>query len=115
MWSTGFAEKVALERDMLTRAMPLVPSDPGGIRITLHQPGQRAGVSVHAPAAVCGGATPGRCIEMLGIRPLLFGAAWKIMDAVIETAFEIGHVPLTAATTTPSRRSHETRLLPPRI
>jgi hypothetical protein len=32
------------------------------------------------------GATPERCIDLLQIRPLLFGTAWKVLDMLVEAA-----------------------------
>lgn len=84
MWSTEFAERVALERNMLMRAMPLIPSEGSGIKLTVHQPGGNTGVHIQVRTVDSLGATPKGCIEMLGIRALLFGAAWKVLDASMD-------------------------------
>lgn len=40
------------------------------------------------------GATPSGCVDLLQIRPLLVGAAWKVIDLLFEEALvQAGHVP----------------------
>lgn len=84
MWSTEFAERVALERNMLMRAMPLIPSEGSGIKLTVRQPGGDTGVHIQVRTVDSLGATPRSCIELLGIRSLLFGAAWKVLDTAMD-------------------------------
>ena len=38
------------------------------------------------------GPTPTGCIELLQVRPLLVGTAWKVLDLLLETALDL--VPL---------------------
>lgn len=80
-----------LERDLLRRALPLVPtSSTDANQSTLDQATNTAN---HAASAVSTlGATPTKCIELLSIRPLLIGAAWKTLDLLLETAFALGSV-----------------------
>lgn len=81
-WSE-FDSKSALERDMLERALPLVPttSDSSlGMTIDLDTDRMDARVGVHEVI----GATPESCVALLRIRPLLVGAAWKVIDLLLE-------------------------------
>lgn len=72
---------------MLLRALPLMrttSSDAWRMRIAPSRPDPvEAYISVHETI----GATPDSCVELLGIRPLLFGAAWKVLDLLLEEAF----------------------------
>jgi hypothetical protein len=85
-WS-DFDTDSALERDVLRRALPLVPTvSDGSRRITVDQ----ITGTMHA-ALTFGdtlGPTPAGCIDLLGIRPLLVGTAWKIIDLLLEAALD---------------------------
>jgi hypothetical protein len=85
-WS-DFEEASALERDVLERALPLVNLVfDGSATATVDLAAERvlAGTTGRATS----GPTPDRCIDLLRIRPLLVGAAWKILDLLLETALE---------------------------
>jgi len=85
-WS-DFDLASALERDVLRRALPLIPSSgQKSARATLDL---ATGV-IHAVVGVQDtlGASPEGCIELLQLRPLLTGAAWKVLDFVLEEALE---------------------------
>src|SRR5215217_6009307 len=84
----AFEVNGALQRDTLERAVPLVqtstaddwtdlvnmadPTDPGYLTIV--------------PDSIIEGATPESCVELLALRPLLFGTAWTVLDFLLEEA-----------------------------
>lgn len=88
-----FDEASALERDVLARALPLVPLVSDGssaVMIDLAANTVTASVAVHETI----GATPSGCVDLLQIRPLLVGAAWKVIDLLFEAALvQDGHAP----------------------
>jgi hypothetical protein len=43
-------------------------------------------VSVQFSSTGTPGSSPSECVELLGIRPLLVGTAWKVLDLLLETA-----------------------------
>lgn len=89
VWS-DFDTDSALERDLLHRALPLMPTASNGSRrITVDQ--TKGSVSVAIVLGDMFAATPDKCIEMLGIRPLLVGAGWKVIDLLLETALDIAN------------------------
>ena len=82
-----FDEESALERDMLQRALPLLPTvaDPShAMTIDLGAQGR----TFHDGSNRRSRPDPSDCVETLRIRPLLVGAAWKVVDLLLETAFE---------------------------
>jgi hypothetical protein len=85
-WS-DFDEQSAVERDIIARALPLVPLETDGsgtARWLLSTDQITAGVrisEIHGTNAV-------DCIKLLGLRPLLMGAAWKVLDLLIEEVLE---------------------------
>lgn len=82
-----FDKDSALERDLLSRALPLVPtSSQGTSRATLDLATNTSKVDLSVSDVL--GTTPDRCIELLGLRPLLVGAAWKVLDLLVETALD---------------------------
>ena len=44
--------------------------------------------TVHVAVVDVVGATPTSCVDLLQIRPLPAGAAWKVLDLLIESALE---------------------------
>ncbi len=83
-WS-DFDAASALERDVLQRALPLVPTaSDGSARVVIDVAADRADVAIGVTDVL--GATPSSCIELLAIRPLLVGAAWKTLDLLLEEA-----------------------------
>lgn len=82
---TDFALDSALERDLLQRALPLVPTaSDGSSRATIDLAANTADIAISVSDTL--GPTPIGCIELLRIRPLLVGAAWKVLDLLLETA-----------------------------
>lgn len=75
----------ALERDMLTRALPLLPIDSRTRPLITIDLASRA-TAIHLSSHSTIGPTPQACVELLQVRPLLVGTAWKVMDLAIETA-----------------------------
>ena len=79
-----FADDTAFERLVLDRAMPLLPTSEARSVIDLRGPGVSVAVTP-MPARAYVGDAPG----MVGgseLRPLSFGAAWKVLDLLIELA-----------------------------
>jgi hypothetical protein len=94
---TEFTDDTAFERYLLDRATPLLPRSQGTSVIELGEAGS-VGVAVGGPAATVhvgsgdsAGAAEGAAAGKLSaddIRPLLFGAAWKVLDLLCELALE---------------------------
>src|SRR6266567_3381765 len=90
---TEFADDTAFERYVLDRATPLLPRSQGTSVIELGE-GNSTGVAVGAqPAMVHVGMTDstgstGDQLSIDDIHPLLFGAAWKMLDQLTELALE---------------------------
>lgn len=88
---TDFETATALERDVLRRALPAVPSSgQSHARATL-EPGQPVQAAIGVTETI--GATPEACVERLALRPLLVGAAWKVLDLLLEEALDQAGVP----------------------
>ena len=80
-----FDDASALERDMLERALPLVPTTSDStLGMTIDMDTGRMDARVGARLVI--GATPEACVNLLKIRPLLVGAAWKVIDLLLEEA-----------------------------
>jgi hypothetical protein len=103
-WSDFDADS-ALERDMLRRALALVPTTgDGSSRATIDLAADSAEVAIAVGDTL--GPTPSRCIELLRIRPLLLGAAWKVLDLLLETALDqVGKQPDTKRGWTINRKA----------
>jgi hypothetical protein len=95
---TEFAEDTGFERYVLDRATPLLPRPQGTSVIELGE-ANSVGVGVEVqPATIRVGAgdsagSSGHQLSTDDIRPLLFGAAWKVLDQLCEFALENAHVP----------------------
>lgn len=77
----------ALERDLLQRALPLLPTmSDGSSRAIIDLAADSADVAMSVIETL--GPTPAGCIELLHLRPLLVGAAWKVVDLLPETALD---------------------------
>jgi len=76
----------ALERDLLQRALPLLPIVSDSSRAIIDLAADSAGIAISVSDTV--GPTPAGCIELLGLRPLLVGAAWKVVDLLLEAALD---------------------------
>ena len=83
-----FDVETALERDMLQRSLPLVPLSSGADADAVID---MATGSAHLALRVSDtlGPTPSGCVAVLEIRPLLVSAAWKVIDLLLETAYEL--------------------------
>jgi hypothetical protein len=98
---TEFAEDTAFERYLLDRATPLLPAMQGTSVIELGEAGSW-GITVGAPPVivrVTATDSSGSAKDQLStddIRPLLFGAAWKVLDQLCELGLEIAQVPHNA-------------------
>ena len=90
---TEFEDDTAFERYVLDRAMPLLPRSQGTSVIELGE-FNSAGVSVGVQPAMAyvgltdSGGSAGDQLSADDIRPFFFGAAWKVLDQLIELALE---------------------------
>ena len=90
---TGFDDDTAFERYVLDRATPLLPRPQGTSVIELGE-FNSTGVSIMAQPAMVhvgltdSGGSADNQVSADDIRPLLFGAAWKVLDQLIELALE---------------------------
>jgi hypothetical protein len=82
-WS-DFDDDTALEDDLLRRALPWVGA---AAEFTVDLASGSVGIAVGAAPLVIG-PTPEGCMELLGIRPLLTGTAWKVLDLLVEAALD---------------------------
>lgn len=92
-WS-DFDDKSALERDMIERALPVasIASDRSSRLVV--DPRQYPALTAFVQGSdSMGGHNPAECVDALGIRPLLVGAAWKVLDLLLEEALDQdGHI-----------------------
>jgi len=84
-----FDDDSAYERYVLARLAPLVKKPQGGIGIGLgddgsNSPTVQAGVATTATPA----GAPGDQLKRSDIAPLVFGAAWKVLDLLVELRLE---------------------------
>lgn len=83
-----FDSESALERDVIERALPLVSlvSD-GSSSVVIDMAANTAKAAFRLNEVI--GPSPAGCVRLLGIRPLLVGAAWKVVDLLLEEALRI--------------------------
>jgi hypothetical protein len=81
-----FEAKSALQRDTLERAIPLVATSTNDDWTDLINMADAddPGYLTIVPDPIVAGATPESCVELLALRPLLFGTAWTILDFLSE-------------------------------
>jgi hypothetical protein len=79
-----FADETAFERLVLDGAMPLLPTSEARSVIDLRGPGVSVAVTP-MPARVHVGDAP-ETVGFAELRPLIFGAAWKVLDLLVELA-----------------------------
>ena len=99
-----FGDDTALERTLLEQALPLVATESTGAwraTVDLTHP-ERVSMAAQVGVADSFGPTPEGCVELLQIRPLLFGTAWKVLALLVEQAL------LAAGETAPSRNGRWT-------
>jgi len=77
-------DDTAFERYVLERALPLVAPDTGSTSGRFDVDANQ--MSLHVMVHETLGMTMDQAVERLGIRPLCFGAAWKIVDLMLERA-----------------------------
>jgi hypothetical protein len=90
---TEFEQETAFERYTLDRITPMLPQTGTASVLDLGEAGTPPGVTVTPQPAMAhamvfatdstGGSAD--CIKVDDIRPLLFGAAWKVLDLLVET------------------------------
>jgi hypothetical protein len=83
-----FEVNSALQRDTLERAMPLVQTSTTDNWTDLINMADKTdpGYLTIVPDSIVEGATPESCVELLALRPLLFGTAWTVLDFLLEEA-----------------------------
>lgn len=83
-----FDADTTLERDVLRRALPLAETvSTGRSRATVDLVTNAVAIAVGVQDTV--GPTPSGCVDLLQIRPLLTGTAWKVLDMLFETALDL--------------------------
>lgn len=94
---TEFTDDTAFEMYILDRVTPLLPRAQGTLAIELGD-SNSVGVTIGLPPATlrltAGDSTssPMGHLSTDDIRPLLFGAGWKVLDLLCELALEAAHV-----------------------
>lgn len=85
-----FYEDSSLERDLLRRALNLTPAtSDGAIQYSLDLRNRTLAANINATFATSTiGPTAEGCIQLLSIRPLLTGSAWKVLDLMIDAALD---------------------------
>jgi hypothetical protein len=98
-----FDDDTAFERYVLARGTPLVKKPEGGIVFELGDGGSISPtVQVGGPApAVTSAGAPGDQLNFSDIAPLIFGAAWKVLDLLVELRLETLGVPRNRQGATP--------------
>jgi hypothetical protein len=88
-----FDDDSAYERYVLARLTPLVKKPPGGIEVGLGDDGSiSANVQAVAATTATPAGAPGDQFKFRDIAPLVFGAAWKVLDLLVELRLEQLHV-----------------------
>src|ERR1700752_2888512 len=84
-----FHDDTAFERYVLARGTPLVKTPEGGIVFGLGDDGSNsATVQAVVAGAVTSAGAPGDQFKFSDITPLVFGAAWKVLDLLVELRLE---------------------------
>ena len=83
-YATDFADESAFERYVLQQALPLVPHDAGSGSAVYDVAADQMSWNMVVHDTI--GLTVEGAVDQLGIRPLCFGAAWKITDLLLEHA-----------------------------
>jgi len=84
-----FDDDSAYERYVLARLTPLVKKPPGGIEVGLGDDGSiSANVQAVAATTATPAGAPGDQLKRSDIAPLVFGAAWKVLDLLVELRLE---------------------------
>jgi hypothetical protein len=93
-FATDFADESAFERFVLQQTLPLVPHDAGSSSAVYDVAADQISWNMVMHETL--GLTVEGAVDRLGIRPLCFGAAWKIADLLVEHA-------LSATSLSPAR------------
>ena len=89
-----FHDDTEFERYVLARGTPLVKTPEGGIVFGLGDDGSNsATVQAVVAGAVTSAGAPGDQFKFSDIAPLIFGAAWKVLDLLVELRLEQLGVP----------------------
>lgn len=81
-----------LEADVLRRALPLTPTTSDGTNwAVIDLAANQVNIGVGVGGVL--GPTPAGCLELLAMRPLLVGAAWKVLDLLVEAALDAAGFP----------------------
>lgn len=81
-FAAAFESDIEFERYVLSKATPLVPPDQGNSSATLYLDDRPTHITLRASTTL--GRTNAQVLEELGLRPMLFAAAWKILDVLVE-------------------------------
>lgn len=84
-YASDYDEDTAFERLLLERVSPIVPPDIGTATATYDVEKNSMAMATGLQETV--GMTLADAVEQLGIVPLAFGAAWKVIDLLVEYAF----------------------------
>jgi hypothetical protein len=85
-YAQDFEAEIAFERYVLERAVPLIEATgPSSTSATIYLDGRPTNIEVGLMTATIGRSLA-QAIAELNLRPLLFGAAWKILDVLFEKA-----------------------------
>jgi hypothetical protein len=89
---SDFQDDTAFEGLLLDRVSPLIPSSADGSVIDLRQPG---GNSVNISLTESVGSGGHDQLRESEVRPLVFGAAWKVLDLLVELGLDMAGIPPT--------------------
>ncbi|MET7769085.1 hypothetical protein [Nocardia sp. NPDC005366] len=78
-----YADDTTFERYVLSRATPFFPSSNGGVEILLDDTGT-LGINFIVTVADSTTCAAGQHLTAQDVYPLLFGAAWKVLDLLME-------------------------------
>jgi hypothetical protein len=98
-----FEDDTGFERLILDRATPLLPRSENGSVIDLRSVGSTGTDVTPVTVSISAGdssRSPNDELSMDDLRPFIFGAAWKVLDFLVELSFEMNDVP-------PDRRGRE--------
>jgi hypothetical protein len=83
-FAADFAQDCEFERYVLSKATPIVVETGSARRAEIFLDGRQPAVNIALTPVTTSGRSSEQVIEDLGLRPLLFGAAWKVLDILVE-------------------------------
>lgn len=105
-YTSDFLDDIALELFVIEKVAPLLATD-GQVAESSYDPStDHMNISISLNS-ILGGMSLPDAVEKLGIRPLAFGSAWKILDLLLEYALrEAGIAPGSHRWTITEKASH---------